>query len=177
MIRASRVDRAAMNASARIRSGERREIEPQSLPSRFQRAKRSWFSLELIDETIRLRDERSVAISRGDFGPRPVFVTQPEYAPATVVKLDLNAAFGHVELERALVGSLKLIQRIIDENVAVSRADVHRVFDRDVGQHLMCTVAEQAVGGSYNALHPVGRVRERVLDRSAPGFPIAIICL
>ena len=134
------------------------------------------FPSSLIDETIGLRDERSVAIAGGDVVPRPILVTKPEHAPATVMKLDLHAAFGGVELQRALVGRLKLVQRIIHEDVAVTCADVDRVFDRDVGQHLMGAVAEDDCRSVPMTLSTqFSRMGERVLNRAAARFAIAII--
>jgi hypothetical protein len=109
--------------------------------------------------------------------PGPVFLPESQDPPAALVKLDLHAAFGSVELERGFVGRLKLVEGVVDHHVAVAGAEVDGVLDGHLGQHLVAAVTEHAVGGADDALDPIRGVRERILNGAAAHAAIAVISL
>ncbi len=94
-----------------------------------------------------------------------------------MVELDLHAAGGGIELVGRFVGSLKLVQCVIDKGGAVAGADVDGVLDRDFGQRLVGAVAHDTIGRAEDALEPIGGVGEGVLNGAAARIPVAVVGL
>ena len=167
----------AVHAGAGIRGGEGSEVEAQGLHRSLEGAQPRGFALELIEEVIRLGDKRHVAVRGRNLAPVPRRVAEAESAPPAVVEFDLKAAAGRVELERAFVGGLKLVNCVIHEDVAMTSADICGVLDGDALEHLVGAIAQDAIGRTNDALHPIGRVGQSILDGSTAGFPVAIVSL
>jgi hypothetical protein len=106
-----------------------RQVETQRLRGGLEGAESGGLPRDLIEEGVRLADKMRVALRDRALVPRPVRGAGGERAPSLPVKLDLHAAAHAIELQRDLIGVLKLVQRVVDEHTAMPGADVHGVFD------------------------------------------------